>query len=674
MWTTFILGAILTTLLLYLPGIVQLRCLGQRKGLDLAYAPFVSLAEYVLFGLAFGMVGISITWVGVVLPVFLLTAIVAMIAVAFRKKGKQQQSATSLNNEFSFGIEPKNLILYMAVGCLVTLYLFIMPLDGPESYVQEFDNAFHLNVIQAFVESGRFSVLQATTFPTMPLQPGGDIAYYPAAWHVLCAFLADLLSVSAAMSENIVNAVFLAIVYPVSMCAFISKIFEQKPQVVPYGSVCVLAFAAFPWGFMVAGPLYSNMAAFILLPAVICCFICMIEERIRWKRIGLAAVFILGVFCLVATQPNAIFTAIIILTPWCMLRISRFYKAKGNEKKGFMLAAGFLLLVVLAWLGCRHISLFESVVNYFWQPYTSLKQVGFDYVDLGYRNAVTQILLSITVLVGIVFSLVKKQFRWLLVPYVFFGVAYASASASLPFELGSILSGYWYNNVDRIAACAVLVMTPLAALGLFASIQLFVKIAESAWGKLARRMLVLILVVVFCAVVYAPNFVLAGRGDVSTSLGDRYNRLQELATTAQSLDNEERAFIEEIKQVLGDEDYGKIANFPFDGSVYAFSDQGLETLYKHYFPSKVKNNRIIQERLSEYASDKEVRDAVSALGIEYVLLLDSNDSTNPTIYQSFLQNGDWLGITSINDSTPGFETVLSNGDMRLYKLGGEGLE
>ena len=217
-------------------------------------------------------------------------------------------------------------------------------------------------------------------------------------------------------------------------------------------------------------------------------------------------------------------------------------------------------------------------------------------------------------------------------------------------------------------------MTPLAALGLFASIQLFVKIAESAWGKLARRMLALILVVVFCAVVYAPNFVLAGRGDVSTSLGDRYNRLQELATTARSLDNEERAFLEEIKQVLGDEDYGKIANFPFDGSVYAFSDQGLETLYKHYFPSKAKNSRIVQERLSEYASDEEVRDAVSALGIEYVLLLDSNDSINPTIYQSFLQNEDWLGITSINDSTPGFETVLSNGDMRLYKLGGEGLE
>ena len=217
----FILGAFLTALLLYLPGIVQLRCLGQREGLDLAYAPFVSLAEYVLFGLAFGMVGIRITWVGIVLPVFLLTAIVAMIAVAFWKKGKQQQSATSLNNEFSFGIEPKNLVLYMAVGCLVTLYLFIMPLNGPESYVQEFDNAFHLNVIQAFVESGRFSVLQATTFPTMPLQPGGDIAYYPAAWHILCALLADMLSVSAAMSENIVNAVLLAIVYPVSMCALV---------------------------------------------------------------------------------------------------------------------------------------------------------------------------------------------------------------------------------------------------------------------------------------------------------------------------------------------------------------------------------------------------------------------------------------------------------------------
>lgn len=665
MWMTFIVGVAFALLLLYLPGIMQLYCFGQKGGSALAYAPFISLAEYVLFGLAFGLAGVSITWIGVVLPVFVFS--LAMIVVFFlfwKKRGKKPPATDTV----SFRIEPKNLLLYIALGCLFTLYLFIMPLNGPESFVQEFDNAYHLNVIQAFVESGRFSILQATTFPTLPLQVGGDLSYYPAAWHILCALSADALSVSVAMSENIVNAALLAFVYPVCMCAFVSKIFERKPEIIPYGSVCVSAFAAFPWGFMVAGPLYSNMAAFMLLPAIMCCFICMIDTHSKHERVVLAVSLMLGIICLAATQPNAVFTAIIILCPWCMVRIWRYYSEKNAAKKGIVLALVFLLLVVLVWVGCRHLSLFISIVNYSWHPYASLPQACFDYVDLGYRNATSQILLSITVLVGIVFALVKKHFRWLLVSYVFFGIAYVSAAASLPIGLGSLLSGYWYNDVDRIAACAVLTMVPLASLGLFAIVQLFVKLAEFAWGNLAGRTLKLILVIIFCAVVFAPNFILAGRGDMAMSLGNRYDRLQELATTARSLDDDEQAFLEKVQQLLEDEEYGKIANFPFDGSVYAFSSQGLETLYKHHFSSNNSNNVILQEGLSNYSSDEKVRNAADALGVEYVLLLDSNNSNEPTIYQSFLREKDWSGITSISDDTPGFEIVLADGDMRLYRI------
>ena len=29
---------------------------------------------------------------------------------------------------------------------------------------------------------------------------------------------------------------------------------------------------------------------------------------------------------------------------------------------------------------------------------------------------------------------------------------------------------------------------------------------------------------------------------------------------------------------------------------------------------------------------------------------------------------DWLGLSSISDETPGFKTVLSQGDMRLYEI------
>ena len=33
-----------------------------------------------------------------------------------------------------------------------------------------------------------------------------------------------------------------------------------------------------------------------------------------------------------------------------------------------------------------------------------------------------------------------------------------------------------------------------------------------------------------------------------------------------------------------------------------------------------------------------------------------------------IDNELWSGIRAIDDSTPGFETVLSEGDMRLYRI------
>ena len=52
-----------------------------------------------------------------------------------------------------------------------------------------------------------------------------------------------------------------------------------------------------------------------------------------------------------------------------------------------------------------------------------------------------------------------------------------------------------------------------------------------------------------------------------------------------------------------------------------------------------------------------------------MLLLDAGDTEAATLYREFLDKDDWKGFFNITDSTEGLEPVLSEGDMRLYRIG-----
>ncbi|MEG0759780.1 MAG: DUF6541 family protein, partial [Raoultibacter sp.] len=73
--------------------------------------------------------------------------------------------------------------------------------------------------------------------------------------------------------------------------------------------------------------------------------------------------------------------------------------------------------------------------------------------------------------------------------------------------------------------------------------------------------------------------------------------------------------------------------------------------------------------LDRIASDKQVRDAVESIGAEYVLVLDQGEQEGERPRLFTYENGKkWRGIERIRDDTPGFELMLSRGDMRLYHI------
>ena len=152
-------------------------------------------------------------------------------------------------------------------------------------------------------------------------------------------------------------------------------------------------------------------------------------------------------------------------------------------------------------------------------------------------------------------------------------------------------------------------------------------------------------------------------------------------------------------------------NQPNDGSVFSYALDGLDVMYRRmrdYGGSgETDGSKLIRLHLDEITTNEEVRHAVEETGAEYVLQLDNpaytdyplgmqevpadpgkqhfeNKDVDPakpldlrdyrklhgqdTYYLFSYVPDEWAGIDAVNDETPGFELVLREGDMRLYRI------
>ena len=307
MWDMLVISVLTGAIFLYLPGFLLLRACRVRSLTALACAPLVTVPLYLALCILYERVGVFSSWLSVFVPLAVL-GLVALAAGVLAGRGRVLR--------FGVGYSPDSdscaqggrwrsadgalLALYVASGVAVAACCFSFVLDGPESYVQGFDNVHHLNVTRAFVESGKWSPLSVAQYLTPadasvnPL-PGGS--FYPAAWNCVAALVAGALGVSVSLAANAVNFLFVGIVYPAGMFLFMKAVFPKAPGVVAFGALCTLGFSAFPWMLMVLGPLHPNMVAFCLVPAVAFCFVSLFSRGIGVRGRAAAAVLFTWALC-----------------------------------------------------------------------------------------------------------------------------------------------------------------------------------------------------------------------------------------------------------------------------------------------------------------------------------------------------------------------------------------
>ena len=140
--------------------------------------------------------------------------------------------------------------------------------------------------------------------------------------------------------------------------------------------------------------------------------------------------------------------------------------------------------------------------------------------------------------------------------------------------------------------------------------------------------------------------------------------------TSQSYDEGEQAFVEEAMALLPEG--AVVANDPNDGSAFAYGLDGLNAMYRYLSgyggSGESSASRAIRERLDDVGTDEEVREALRQTGVRYVLLLDQGPDQASQPHLWTYRPEQWPGLNGIGDGTPGFEKVLSRGDMRLYRV------
>lgn len=663
-WSTFFSGALLMGCSLVAPGYVVARDISWSRATALCVSPSISVALYALSGIVLSICGVRAHAIALLFSAFVF-AILFRLLLPCKKKRTSASSVRDKNELEPTRNLPMHVVgLYALAGIAVTFACYVMRLDGPESFATASDTCAHLNYVRAFVESGSFSVLKVGSFASS-IEAGG---FYPAAWHVLVAIAATFTKSSIPMAANVVDALILALVFPSACALLLSKVFADKPIELRMGSVVCICFVGFPWTFLVWGQLVSNMLGFALVPVFVFLFdeLLSVYSPFRTQR---AVCLLLASIALIFSQPNAIFSAGIFCVPIIIERVKIVCNRRSYVGvNGWVLLAIVLIGITSVWLVLYKAPFMKSVVSFDWKPTDSFAQSVVNGLSLAYGSLQTaQPFLAVLVLLGFVRLAADERSRRLCAVYLFCFLIYI-ANNTIDFPHSHVLSGFWYNDPYRTGAMLAMASIPLACSGM----SFLLTMASSFVGsdkQIDRGFVYAVVISISALALLIPTYELPGYGTRRTGFGSLSELISSLYShnNAGGIDDEEWDFLDKVHEVVGN---NLVLNIPEDGSGVLYGVSGMNVLFRR-FPVAAEDPAVavLGRGLSKLSTDSEVRCKVRAMGLRYVMMLDCNAPRGEGTIVTYASQPDlWSGVYSIESETPGFELILSEGDMRLYRI------
>lgn len=684
MWDIFFVVFVFAFTILYFPGYIFFRTFITSRIFSFLVAPVFSLACYSTIPFVCGQIGISCSWHTILLPTLLLALAAYCTGYGVRRLRKGVLPRSNLTVDFKkadVGI----LLTYLALSLVLVIVIFARSLDGSLSFTEEYDNYFHLGVIRTFLETSNFSLSNVTVYPLSANEYGSPwgaptASLYPALWHVFATIVISFTNCPLTLGVNAVNTLLASIFYASNCFLLIKVLFPSKKHLIA-GAICTPAFAAFPWGFLMYGPLYPNLLAFSILPLFFALVILFFKANAsRFSRYMYCCLSLVTACLIAIAHPNALFSAMVFLFPFsCWLIITKLRFRDISQKKHTVvktvLVVALISIFAVGWYLLFKAPFMQSVTSFTWPAFASKSQALVNVALISFTQmSAPQIALGFLVGLGLIFSMVKKKYLWLSASYGFAVIIYFFCVTSNGF-LKHLFAGFWYTDSYRVSAMLAIIALPLAVLGAViaydALSKLFTVIFKNEGFQIKSRFIPLFLGFLFLVVNFYPNYSLYGNGTVTTSFGTVVKQIEECNNRI--YDSEEKAFINDVKHLI--ENDAVILNDPFDGSAFLYGSDGLNVYYRQFHrynsSSETETSKLLRTRLGKSLEDKEVINAIKSIDVKYLLLLDvPGDSDTPTRMEwDFYGSIDnWIGLYCVDSNTSGVELMLKRGDMRLYKI------
>lgn len=674
---SLVLYSIIAFFISFFPGFLPQVCGGLSLSKCLVFAPHVSIALYCGVAILLSLAGIPCSAISLLIVCLVISCILSAVITLIRKK-RDESLALARGTK-----RDASLALFLLTGVIVSGIVYYSSIFNISAPVQSYDNLFHYNVIEGLLNSSDWSTLHVSVYPGGVAPTTSPAGFYPIAWHTLAAILSSIAGISVVEASHVVNFVFMSVVFSAGSFYFLREIFHDRSLSLGVSAIVFCFNAAFPWVLFCVWPLFPNASSLCLTPAVMGAFIKIVHELLETRRLsttsfGAWAPLVVGAISLAFTQPNALFSCAAILAPYCVY--AAYIAAKDGKlvkrKKSFKPVFAPMLCVViifLLWVLVANLPMLRGVVQYYWPPISTIWQACVDFALAAYPIQAVQLIPAILTLVGLVYSLLHPKYAWISAALFFNGLIFVVSASFGDNLVKHLLSGFWYTDPYRTASNLALVAMPLICLGatwIVKSIYSRAKAISSIGSAYACCGLFLLVIGVLN---YTSYYEIRGILEIHTPYEGITASCHDLTNLSSEddvvLTQEEASFLDEVASVVGDSDL--IANCPFDGSAFSYALDGLNVYSRRYegFDSESETDLSVDIRssLDDLASSEELSSQMRGAGFKYVLIL-GRDYEHMSEFSELFHEEDWEGFYSVNDSTPGFEVVLSEGDMRLYEI------
>jgi hypothetical protein len=699
--------------LLVVPGLIVNLGLGARGFDALGLAPLTSLGV-----LAIGtfMVPVvvgrwSLAAVAVSLALVTLVAVLGRIAIAWWT-GRRSLRLTSPPVPVVWKIllghrpsrrwwVPRRRTTWWVGAVALTAGLvaanFVLGVRDPNLPSQTIDAGFHYNAALSVLRSG---------FPD-----GGHIgaatgaavtAWYPPLWADLTALTSSLSGVNVVIGANAVGLAIGGVIWPLSMVWLSSRILPHARLLTIMSiGLCCGAITLFPYLMLSYGVLWPNVLSYAALPAAIALTLMVLrvmprspqaqedissagvaadgatlsEDEAAAVQRGMAlgpglswwtvlSVGFLGCVGMGLAHPSAVFALgiwAVIGTGILSVRLVSVSRALGPSQLRRSL---FLLLLAWSaaaglWAAMSLVPQLSSVRHSRWVAQMTMDQAMGEALTLSTVITKAHWVFGIATLWGLYRLLRVPRLRWLLVGHVFLVLLYMLDAGSSTW-VARELTGFFYNDAQRVAALIPMTAVPLAALGITSGAdalgRLVGRIASDVFGRPLSSRRALGVACLAMMAVPAVAYSDAGIGQGAAVLQDRYSNL-----------NFRNHMVTPDEQAL----YAKLANqipagmtvlgSPFTGAQFSAIWSGHPVVIPHTGSNPTLDVALVSQDLKSFMTDPAVCAALKRLNVGAVV--DDFD----LFWPGDIRQGTYSGLLNLYD-TPGLTPIDYGASVTIYKV------